>query len=308
MNERLESCMITSDLLRELWRILPAPLCRACKSLGELNIEEIRLRANRCPAVRIGGKICMISGLVMSEGDIDAVFKRICGGSLYAHAESIKRGYITLDGGIRVGIAGSATCEEGRIIGIGEISSLCIRLPHYVAVDVGELCALIASGEGMLIYGRAGVGKTTLLRAIASEISDINGIYGLSVSVIDTRGELCVGLEGASKQIDLMDGYPKDIGMEIAVRVLSPDVIVCDEIGYGEVADVRSAVNLGARVVASAHAGSAAELFSRLGMRELHLSGAFGYYVGISRRDLNVGFDYDILKRKDADAFFQDCR
>jgi stage III sporulation protein AA len=250
----------------------------------------------------------MINGIVLGVSELEGIFKRICGGSLYAHAETIKRGYITLDGGIRIGIAGSATCEGGRIIGVGEIGSLCIRLPRHIFVDASILCELIASGEGMLIYARAGVGKTTLLRAIASELSDASGSYGLSVSVIDTRGELCVGLDGESKQIDLMDAYPKGVGMEIAVRVLSPDVIICDEIGNSEVSEIRSAVNFGTRVVASAHADSARELFLRVGMRELHLSGAFGYYVGISRKVGAVGFDYDILKRKDADAFFEDCR
>jgi stage III sporulation protein AA len=111
---------------------------------------------------------------------------------------------------------------------------------------------------------------------------------------VDTRGELNVELDDSSLYLDVMSGYPRDVGIEIAVRTLGAQVIICDEIG--SMADAHAtlgAANCGVPLIASAHASSVDELLERPAIALLHRSHVFGKYVGISRR-ITGGFDYDI--------------
>lgn len=289
-----------------LRRILPARICDFVESVDFGSAEEIRLRRGRTIEIKLNGKTQLFDGFTVSDNEIERIFSLLCGGSLYAHLDTIARGYITLDGGIRVGIVGEASCDGAKIIGIRNISSFCIRIPHAIFVDAEKICDLIRGGNSVLVYSRAGVGKTTLLRSVASRLSDARFEDSVNVALVDTREELCFGLEGEGKRIDVLSGYPKREGIEIATRTMAPDVIVCDEIGVQEAGELLCSSNCGVITVASAHAGSLFELLRRNGIRELHDAGVFGYYVGISRSPATVGFDYDIVSRKEADAVLKD--
>ena len=71
--------------------------------------------------------------------------------------------------------------------------------------------------------------------------------------------------------VDVLRGYPRAKGIEIATRTLSPEVIFCDEIGSAEEAKaILSAQNSGVPLIATAHADSRETLFRRPNIRILY--------------------------------------
>ena len=271
-------------------------------------IEEIRMRRGRRCSLVVSGDNVMLD-TIMSQSDIQAVLEGICQGSMYAFSDTINQGYIALPEGVRVGVCGRAGCDGERVIGIYEISSLSVRIPHKSRPVGDEICALLEDFDrvnGVLIYSPPGVGKTTLLRGVASKLASGNWKDAgqnstkkpLRTVVVDTRGELGFDVDGESLCLDVLSGYPRRRGIEIATRCLNAEVIICDEIGdYEEAMSLVASHNCGVPLVASAHAGSVDQLLSRTGLRLLHEASIFGAYVGI-RRDGRGGFLYDVTMRE----------
>ena len=296
-------------------------------------IEEIRMRRGRRCSLVVSGENVMLD-TVMSQSDIQAVLEGICQGSLYAFSDTINQGYVVLPEGVRVGVCGRAGCEGDRVIGVYEIGSLSVRIPHATRPVGDEICSLIESFDrvnGVLIYSPPGVGKTTLLRGVASKLASGNwtsqsaknegnggdnkwrsGGFGhdvlavnkpLRTVVVDTRGELGFDVGGESLCLDVLSGYPRGVGVSIATRTLSAQLIVCDEIGdLAEARELLSAQSAGVALLASAHAASLSELLARPAIRLLHDAGMFGAYVGITRRAGEFDFDYSITMREDVDV------
>ncbi len=267
-------------------------------------VEEIRLHCGRRVTLTSSGKNIPTSA-VLTRQEIDRTLTRLCEGSVYAFRDTIAEGYIGLRGGVRVGVCGRAALSGGKICGVYDIDTLVLRIPHpspSLGAEIAELIRKSRFTGGVLIYSPPGIGKTTLLRSLAKMMS--SGEHAVRVSVIDTRGELGYSLGEPGLCLDILSGYPKHIGISIASRTLSPQLIICDEIGSrAEAEAICEAQGCGVPLIATAHASSVRELLGRSGMGILHRSGCFSAYVGISRSG-EFGFSYEICKREDADVAF----
>ena len=257
--------------------------------------EEIRLRSGKkCEYVFSGTSL--LGDITVTQDEMQEILFRLCGGSVYAHEERICSGYIRAENGIRIGVCGRAVVRGGRVTAVRDVSSLNIRLPCVLLPNVRGLAdKLFSTFGGTLIFSPPGIGKTTYLRALTRELS---GRLGKRVALIDSGGELGSGLTDESLRLDVLDGYPRGVGIEIAVRVLNPDYIVCDEIGTREEAKaILGARNSGVPIIASAHGDDAWGLIMREGIRELHEAGIFRNYVRLTRIGKNC--EYTLINRKD---------
>ena len=293
--------VIINDMVHLPWRLmrlLPRNVKKALEGVGE--IEELRLSVGRCGWVRKNGENLPIE-VYMQKNELEELVLAMCGGSLYAHTDNICRGFISLGDGVRVGLSGRAVTENGRVSGIRDIESICIRIPHSVTVDASDAVFWLEKFDftrGILVYAPPAGGKTTYLRNVALALS--SGERVRHVVVVDSRDELCYSLGSPSLCLDLLRGYPMGYGIEIATRTLGAEVIVCDEIGGAEDAKSILAVQSGGvPLVASAHAKDLSDLMRRRSIAELHRAGVFCAYIGLCR-----GLSPVVHTAEEADAYF----
>ena len=239
----------------------------------ECPIEEIRLRTNKPLMLKMGQETETIDYIVKQQEILQA-FERICENSVYSYRRQICDGYITIRGGNRVGIVGSAVIDNGQVININYISSLNFRIArekigcsNFIIEDILDFEN--NSIHNTLIISPPGCGKTTLLRDIIRNIS--NGIpqigfKGKTVGVVDERGEIAAMYKGVAQndigiRTDVVDNMPKPQAMRMLVRSMCPDVITCDEIGSIEDIDaIDYAMCSGVKGVFTAHGKSIDEV------------------------------------------------
>ncbi len=282
------------ELPQSLAACLPPQLLAALRTCNAPAIEELRLHAGREATVTAGGKSHR-TGVVLDRASLADILKRMCGGSLYAYNATICQGFLTLPGSVRVGVCGSAATEGERVIGVSDITGLILRIPHRVRVDISPVAELLHSPTrgGVLIYAPPAVGKTTLLRLLAEEFA--SPTHAKRTVVVDSREELCALSDDPQLLLDVLRGYPRAVGIEIAVRSLSAEVVLCDELGNASDAQaVLSAANCGVPIVATVHASRREELFSRPFLRQLLDAHVFSALVGL-RRTSDNRFLYDIF-------------
>ncbi|MEE3333427.1 MAG: ATPase, T2SS/T4P/T4SS family [Ruminococcus sp.] len=231
------------------------------------SLTEIRLRVNK-PVVLVSGVRTEILSGIITKNNLADLFALMCGYSVYSKQNEIKNGYITLKGGHRAGICGTAVYGDEGVINIRDISAVNIRIAREYIGCSNELLRKVKPGKGMLICGAPCSGKTTLLRDTARSLSN-----KYKIALIDTRGEIASVYQGEN-QLDVgdsfvLDGYNKSDGFDHSVRCLSPDYIICDEIGTAEdSASVLNAVNSGVGVIASAHCADKQEVLAKPFLRE----------------------------------------
>lgn len=262
----------------ELLGLFPLALQRAviAACAGEKEAPaEIRLRLGHFASLAFyrGGRLQNVPLPVALDGEgMRRVFSGLCRGSVYAYEDSVKEGYVSLPGGLRVGVGGVCVSDGEKIRAVREVTSLVFRIPRPVLGCAASLIRLFRERRcGILVYAPPGGGKTTLLREAARELS--RAPFALRVAVIDTRGEF-TGLEEECL-VDVLSGYPKAKGLEIAVRTLSPDLLICDEITDREAEGIFAAAGSGVPLLASAHGRSEAEVKARPGLAPFFRAGIF---------------------------------
>ena len=265
------------DAVTRMISLLPAELRERLGALPD-DLTELRLRAGK-PVQLIGLKKETVIEGEISASLVRAAAQALAGHSLYAREEELRAGYFTMEGGCRVGVCGRMTADEDRVIQLTHVGSVCVRIAREVkgAAD-GIMERMYEAGRpvGALIVSPPGLGKTTMLRDIARQLSDgTGGRRCVRVGIADERGELAGCAMGiptldVGRRTDVLDGCPKRIGMRLMIRSMSPEVIVTDELGHPEdPAAVREAIRCGVKVIASAHAANEREAMERLG-RELY--------------------------------------
>ena len=250
---------------RLLSTLLPLALYNELIGECRLNeITEIRLRLQRPVYYAIQGRYRRLgkSDFIATQSDLAHVLSAATKSSMYAYNSNLIDGYISYDGGIRIGLSGEGVLKNGALATVKNISSLCIRIPHYVEIKDPRIDSVVNRFDNTLIMSKPGYGKTTLLRYMIKSLSD----KGYNVLVLDERGELG-GIYDAEQAINLGDctdivlGIPKIKAYESQVRSMRPDIIATDEIfGEREIDCIADCIRCGVKVLATVHADNVAKL------------------------------------------------
>ena len=267
--------------------MLPVRLAKAAVKTVALRsgrINEIRIRTGRPLYVTMGNE-SVSCGVICRPDETAFVLDKLCGGSMYSHGDTIREGFVSAAGGIRAGVCGRAVTRDGKIDAVTDVTSVMIRIPQRVRGAADRVFELMESRgfcDNVLVYSLPGTGKTTLLRELMYRLA--SGDNARRVAVVDTRFELGAGLEDEPLNADFLLGYPREKGIEIATRTMSPQFIICDEIASAEDARaVEEATSSGVRIVASFHADTLSSVRSSLFTESLIRKNVFGIFAGISR-------------------------
>lgn len=277
---------IVMDELKRYIHYIPSRLRDEVLRLGEgKEVEEIRLRRDLPLSLTVKGDNLRGTGCMTGE-EAQNVLYALCGGSLHAHEKTLREGYIPLTEGARAAVVGVASADHGQIEAVREITAISIRIPRYVK---GNADAILAEAErthfsrGILIYSLPGEGKTTVLREAAIRLS--SPPYLKRVALIDSKMELYRPHAFRGCLCDVLRGYPVPSGIALAVRTLSPQILVCDEIGTDEQADaILSAHPSGVPLIATVHASASTDLLCRPSIARLFQGGVFGALFRLSRQ------------------------
>lgn len=269
-------------------------------------LQEIRMRVNSPAAVLIDNREWFVDGTGRlldrppreagtSPEELEAVLKHLCQYSVYAFADEIRQGFLTIQGGHRVGLSGQVIMEEGnRVRNIKYIRYLNIRVAHEIKGVSDDVLPCLYDEKGhirnTLLISPPGCGKTTMLRDIIRNVS--NGTRygrGVNVSVVDERSEIAGSYLGIAQndvgiRTDVLDGCPKKEGMMMLIRSMAPRVLAVDELGdEGDIWALQMASGCGSRLIATVHGSSLEEVRQKKYMRNVIEDRLFDRYLVLTR-------------------------
>lgn len=297
------------DILRyeEAAAILPVRLRKAALALPaeeRKTAEELRLRAGQPMTVLLPGGEKEFEVVVEPE-ELETLCDLATEFSRYAAAETLREGYLSVRGGFRVGLCGTAVMKDGANTNLKNFSSAVIRIAREKRGIADELAPkLFPDGEfaSTLILSPPGGGKTTLLRDLVRRLSEgVEGCGPRRVSLIDERGEVAVMYRGEPQMdvgphTDVLDACPKALGIPIVLRAMNPQIIAVDEITVRE--DLKAAAmaaGCGVRLLATIHAADVEELTQKPLYRQLLEDRVFRLAVRIVRTEAGRAYEVEEL-------------
>lgn len=272
-------------------------------------IEEIRLRVNYPIQVIAGDEEGFIGnsgfldsgsrGLPLTADSLRHILLTISGGSLYTLEEDMPRGFTTIAGGHRIGFAGQVVAKEGIIQNFSHITFMNIRIAREIKDSARSLIPyLMEQGAAKilstLIISPPGAGKTTLLRDLVRLCS--RGVYqlglpGVKVSLVDERSEIAGSYQGVPQldigpRTDVLDKCPKNKGLFLLIRAMSPQILACDELGQDKDYEaLLEASRAGVDIITTVHGASLPELRLKPGLVKILGSNFFQRFVLLSKRN-----------------------
>ena len=260
------------------------------------NITEIRLRSDKPIVIYLKTIPYLItkkselyplceydkdkSYLQLSHAELKNIFVSMCEHSVYKHQENINNGFITIKGGNRVGVCGTAVNNTDSIKNVTDITSMNIRIAKEYIGCADDLLNTTEIDDGLLLCGIPATGKTTMLRDIARTLTLKRC---KKVSVIDERMEIAASSNGKSRFdlgfSDIYSGYRKDKAIIMAIRTMSPDYIISDELTGCDIESVKKAVNYGVKMIATVHCDCLKKALKNESVKALLKTGAFGRVV-----------------------------
>ncbi|HIW49621.1 MAG TPA: stage III sporulation protein AA [Candidatus Blautia intestinavium] len=257
------------------------------------------MRAGRPLFLTYDGGECFLRGrgsrpYLVTREDLQETLEYVSGYSLYAYEDEIRQGYISVQGGHRVGVTGKVILDGDRIRGMKYISCINLRLAHQIPGCADKVMPYIRTKDWTahtLIISPPRCGKTTLLRDIIRQLS--NGkedIPGLTVGVVDERSELAGCYQGIPQndlgmRTDILDSCPKAEGMQMLIRSMSPSVVAVDELGKEEdYKAVESVIHCGCKLIATAHGNSVEDVLQTPFFSKLKETEVFERYIVLGKK------------------------
>lgn len=292
-------------------QILPILAADIAEALERRNtdfdgLQEIRLRTEKPMVIIEGGKEIFVTDsknnrLTVTGKEIRETLDYISNYSLYAYENELRQGFITIEGGHRVGMAGQTVLEQNKVKNMKYISSVNIRISHEIKGCAGRVMPYISKNGELchtMIISPPRCGKTTLLRDIVRQASDgCRWVKGTTVGVVDERSEIGGCYRGEPQndlgiRTDILDCCPKAEGMLMLIRSMAPRILAVDEIGAKEdVSAIEYALHCGCIMLATAHGSSVEELRKKPLFDDLIENRRFERYVVLSNKKSTGGVE-----------------
>ncbi len=245
--------------MKNIYSKLPQQLAN---SISMENINEISLRSGKNVVIKSNNTYFKLD-YIMTQPEVESTMKKFCDLSVYAYLDELQKGFVTIEGGHRIGVCGTAVFKERKIYNVKDVYSVNIRVANEIKGCSDKLNFNI---KNLLIISPPGCGKTTILRDICRRLGKEN-----KISIVDERGEIAGVHKGntcfdVGYMTDVLSLAPKAIGIEYVLRSMSPEYIVTDEIASDDCSAIRQAFSCGVNVIVTAHGNDIEKTVQRLGI------------------------------------------